>query len=106
MTSIILDFENSKNRDILKRERIEQFMRENESYYIGGDNYELLSDQAEEIMKTGIKKMDAFHIACAIYAHCDYMLTTDDRVLKYSTEKIQIVTPCEFVRKLEVDENV
>ena len=55
------------------------------------------------IMKTGIKQKDAFHIASAIYAECAYFLTTDDRLLKYENDKILIVTPCEFIRRLEAD---
>ena len=30
-----------------------------------------------------------------------FVLTTDDRVLKYKSEKIEIVTPGEFIRRME-----
>lgn len=45
--------------------------------------------------------MDAFHIACAIFSESDFFITTDDRVLKYQSKKIEIVTPGEFIRRME-----
>ena len=51
-------------------------------------------------MATGVKSADAHHAASAIIAGCDYLLTTDDRLLKYSTDKIQVVDPIEFIKRL------
>ena len=48
-------------------------------------------------MVTGVKSADALHTACAILSHCDYMLTTDDRLLKYKSGKIRVVNPTEFI---------
>ena len=56
-------------------------------------------------MKTGIKMKDAYHIACAIHSRCDYFLTTDDRLLKYHTNEIQMLNPIDFIRRLEGDLN-
>jgi len=52
---------------------------------------------ADEIIKTGIKKKDATHLACSIIANCDYFITTDKRVLKYVTDRIKIINPINFV---------
>ena len=41
-------------------------------------------------------------VASAIIGKSDYFLTTDKRLLKYSTEKIQIMNPIDFIRTLEV----
>lgn len=49
--------------------------------------------------------MDAYHVACAILAESDYFLTTDDRLLKYKTDKVQIIDPTEFIREWEVLNN-
>ena len=68
VTSFMLDYENEKNRNVLNRNRIGQFMRENESYYVGNESYQIIEGGAMTIMKTGIKQKDAFHIASAIYA--------------------------------------
>jgi predicted nucleic acid-binding protein len=56
-----------------------------------------ISTLADGIMRTGIKKKDAVHLAYAIYSKCDCFITTDKRVLKYKTDKIQISNPVEFV---------
>ncbi len=53
-------------------------------------------------MKTGIKEMDALHIAAAIIGKADYFITTDVRLSKYKTNEINIINPIDFVRILEV----
>ena len=53
-------------------------------------------------MQTGVKEKDAFHVACAILAKCDYFITTDDRLLKYQDGGLPLVTPEEFIRRMEV----
>ncbi len=55
-------------------------------------------------MKTGVKFKDACHVASAIYARCEYFITTDVRLLKYRTEEIKMVTPIEFITDMEGDE--
>ena len=53
---------------------------------------------AKDIQATGVKPADSIHAACAILSKCDYILTTDDRLLKYKDSRIEIVDPTEFVR--------
>lgn len=55
-----------------------------------------------EIIKTGVKEMDALQVASAIIRKADYFLTTDKRLLKYQTDKIRIINPIDFVRDVEV----
>ena len=55
---------------------------------------------AKEITATGVKSADAIHTACAILANCDYLLTTDDRLLKYKSERIEIIDPIEFIKRI------
>ena len=97
VTSFILTYENSRNRSEEKRKAINSFMESYSSIYIGNEWREKADPIAQEIMTTGIKPADALHTACAIIAHCDYMLTTDDRLLKYKSDKIKIVNPTEFI---------
>ena len=52
-----------------------------------------------------MKTADAHHVACAILAGSDYFLTTDDRLLKYKTDKLRLVDPVEFIREWEVSED-
>lgn len=104
VTSYMLDYENSKNRFNHKKQTISEFMSSNESYYISENRNQEVLNIAKEIVKTGVKNADALHVACAILANTDYFITTDDRLLKYQSEKIQIVTPGEFIRRLEARE--
>lgn len=101
VTSYILEYENSKNRFLQKKQTIESFMNTYESYYVGSERNEDIVKIAESIMNTGVKEKDAFHVSCAIYAECDYFITTDDRLLKYQTNQLNLVTPYEFIRRLE-----
>ena len=101
VTSYMLDYENAKNRFWHKRQAISEFMNENEAYYVSQDRNEEAIQIAEEIKKTGAKNADALHVACAILAKSNYFITTDDRLLKYRSEKGEIVTPGEFVRRVE-----
>lgn len=102
VTSYMLEYENGKNRFSHKKQAIADFMNANESYYVGINNETEAKMIAEHIMETGIKSADALHVACAILAECDYFITTDDRLLKLQIEEIQVVTPGEFIRRLEV----
>ncbi|MDE5716653.1 MAG: hypothetical protein K2I53_03360 [Lachnospiraceae bacterium] len=101
VTSYMLEYENGKNRFSHKKQAIADFMNVNESYYVGIDKEAEVKKFAERIMETGIKSADALHVACAILAGSDYFITTDDRLLKLQTEEIQVVTPGEFIRRLE-----
>lgn len=104
VTSYVLDYENSKNRFLHKRQAISEFINANESYYVSEDKAREVMEIASEIRENGVKGMDALHVACAIMAGCDFFITTDDRLLKYLSQEIQIVTPGEFIRRAEVSE--
>ena len=54
-------------------------------------------EAAEKIKATGVKSADAIHTACALIAECDYMLSTDDRLLKFKPERMKLVSPVEFI---------
>ena len=55
----------------------------------------------EEIMATGVKYKDAFHVASAIFTHCDYLIKTDKRLLKYHSHAITLINPIDFIRIME-----
>lgn len=98
-TSFALDYERDMQQSIARKESIERFMRENERVYVGNARYDDAARLAEKAMATGIKRIDATHIACAILARCDCFLTTDDRLLKYHSDEIDVMSVCEFVIK-------
>ena len=78
------------------RESILDFIAEVDAKYVGYDKSNVNS-LANEAISTGVKDKDANHVACAIIGKCDYLLTTDSRLLNYKTDKIKIVNPIEFV---------
>ena len=73
------------------------FIESNANVFIGDNNTDKLITMTNDIMNTGIKMKDATHLACAIFAQCDYFITTDNRVTKYKTDRINIVNPIEFI---------
>ena len=96
-SSYMLIYENSRNRFEIKRKAIEQFIKDNTAFYVDERYSEEVEILANEIQRSGIKSADAIHTACAIIANCDFMITTDDRLLKYKSDKIMIVNPTEFI---------
>jgi len=61
-------------------------------------SYKLDYEISPTQLLTNTKEKDAYHVACAVMAECDYFVTTDDRLLKFQSEKIKLVTPGEFIR--------
>lgn len=103
VTSYVLDYENSKNRSLQKKATIGKFIEKYTALYVSDRKKDEIEKYAAVIMETGIKEKDAYHLACAIIAEYDYFITTDDRLLKYHSEKIVLVTPGEFIRRMEAD---
>lgn len=54
---------------------------------------------AEKIISSGVKEKDAYHVASAILAACDFFITVDDRLLKYNSDEIALINPIDFVKK-------
>ena len=66
---------------------------------------EKLNEKVAKIMSTGIKTNDAYHVASAILANCNYFISVDDRLLKYNSDDIILVNPIEFVKIFGDDKN-
>ena len=99
--SYILDYECSKIPNSMRKNTIISFIYKYMTAYVGIERDELISKKAMEIMKSGVKEKDAFHVASAIYADCEYFISTDIRLLKYKTNEIKMLNPIEFVIKME-----
>jgi len=100
--SFILLFENDNNPFEVRKESILDFSKH------AIDNIsmnQLIRQKAEKIESSGLKAKDALHIACAIYAECDYFITTDDRILKYTDDQIKIIDPLDFIKIWEGAKN-
>ncbi len=101
VTSYILVAENTANRFEEKRKDIQKFIDKYTNTYVSEKSADMVKDIAIDIMNTGIKLMDACHIACAIIAGCDYFISTDKRLLKYQSDKIKIVNPISYILEKE-----
>ncbi len=95
----IADSPFEKNRLAILR-----FIKECSLYFVDTDSSGVALSLTREIMRTGIKLKDASHAACAVAAHCDYLITTDRRLLKYSDKRIRLVNPIDFVRIWEAQQ--
>ena len=104
VTSYMLRYECSNNPFEMRRNAIFDFINRNTYAYIGDERKLLIEEKAAEIMKTGVKFKDACHVASAIYAGCEYFISTDMRLLKYCTKEIKMVSPIECVTEMEGDE--
>jgi predicted nucleic acid-binding protein len=63
------------------------------------DETEFILAEAEKLQAIGVKMFDSLHVACAIYMNCDYLITTDERLLKKQITTIQVIDPIEFIKK-------
>lgn len=97
VTSFILWYELSQNPIDMRRKGITDFIRDNSSEFINTDYKNQIRKKANEIMETGVKMKDAFHVACALSAGTDFFITTDRRLLKFQSDEIAIVDPVGFV---------
>jgi hypothetical protein len=101
VSSYMVRYESSQNPYAERRENIEAYIRRYSSVYVSDERKVEIEQAAADIMRTGVKFKDACHVASAIYAKCDYFITTDKRLLKYKSPQIKLVTPIEFVLLLE-----
>ena len=100
-TSTVLDFEISKCPYEDRKVAITSFMKKFSGDYVEVNAADDIVSEAEAIISTGVKFYDAYHVACAIHAGCDYFLSTDKRLLKYQTDKVRIINPIDFIREME-----
>ena len=101
VSSYVLMYENSKNPHEMRRRAIKFFIKQHVSIYVDVDRGEEVKTFADEIISTGVKTADAYHVACAILAESDCFLTTDNRLLRYKTNRIAMMNPTEFIWKWE-----
>lgn len=105
VSSEILMTETAENPYDVRKKGITDYIEENSSVHVGPANNEKVNKMAKGIMITGIKYKDACHVASAILAGCEFLITTDKRLLKYSSEKIRLLNPIQFVSEMEEAQN-
>lgn len=94
-------YENNLNPSVVRRKQIYDFQTEYAAVYISESLDHKVTQKALEIEKTGIKHKDACHVACAIFSKSDYFLTTDDRLLKYKSDEIELINPITMISIME-----
>lgn len=97
VASSFLLYENSAKQDESVKTHIFEYIDANMRVFVEEGEDPSLGELIKEIMNGGIKTLDASHLASAIYSGCDYFITTDDRILKYRTDRIRILNPVQFV---------
>lgn len=97
--SYVLDYENAQNPFRERREQIGKWKR---YAHIDIEAQDEILDLARTLNQRGLKKLDALHLACAITANADYLLTTDNGILKKAgiIKSIQIKDPIDFIREV------
>ena len=101
--SYILDYEISRNPFPERQAEIIAYLNQYAGVYIGAENAEAVEKRASRMMASGVKQLDALHLSCAIEAQSGYFLTTDDRLLKYRSNRIALLNPLDFQTFWEVE---
>jgi predicted nucleic acid-binding protein len=94
--SFVLDFENAANPFEDVRDQISEWKNFAVADCALSDE---IAEKAAQLMKYGLKQMDAAHVACAIYLKADCFLTTDKKVLNKRINGISVLNPIDFVRR-------
>ena len=99
--SYTLDYECGNVPSTIRKKQITDFIARNEKIHVSHAGDEEINDLAKKIMAANIKEYDAYHVASAIYAGCEFFISVDYRLLKYRTNEIRMVTPIEFITETE-----
>ncbi len=106
VSSFAIAYEQTKSPFVERQTSVLNFIKDNAVIIVDSDKIDKIKELAEPIMETGVKRLDAYHIACALYAECDYMISVDDRLLKYKTDAIKLMNPIDFVKEMEGEGDV
>lgn len=101
VTSSVLEYENSRNSDLLRQEAMTRYLQLAE---IRQEVNEAIQQRAEQLGHNGVKAIDALHVACAETANSDYFITCDKRLInRCQALTMRVVNPADFV--LEMSSN-
>lgn len=94
--SYILDFENEANPYEERRNAIKDWKQK--ASLDQEENKDILNE-ARMLETKGLKGKDALHVACAIAARCDYLVTSDDQIINKlkEFEKIIVLNPVDII---------
>jgi predicted nucleic acid-binding protein len=96
--SYILEYENSQNKFDDRRNAIYDWKNIAKTYCAENDK---IIEYAEKLKTKNIRTKDALHIACGVYTHSDYLITTDKQLFNLNLKDIRIINPLTFINELE-----
>lgn len=97
--SSVLDYENSRNASPPRRHWVRQCLQLAKTHQ---PLHNATIQRAKMLEQTGIKQVDALHIASAETAECEVFLACDDRLLRRYQGPVRALNPVNFV--LEITE--
>ena len=96
VSSYLSLYECARNTDEAASQMITRFIERYTKVYVSDKRLTQVEELADKIMMTGVKFLDACHVAAAIIAEADYFISVDKRLLKYETDEIKMVNPVDF----------
>lgn len=102
LASDALRFETRRNPNPVRRRYAEAVLATAADFVTASESVE---SRAREYTASGIKPLDALHLACAVAGSANYFCTTDDRLLRrgkgVDTGKTKVVSPLELIEEIE-----
>ena len=101
LSSVALEFENSRNTQPIRRDYVHKVLAQAKEHIPLTTTSQQL---AASFVQAGLKTLDALHLACAAIGTADYFCTCDDRFLKRGrslmTTNPKVVSPLELYTEL------
>jgi predicted nucleic acid-binding protein len=101
LSSEVLEFEVENTPDVKRQGSVREMLKLARQVVQVTDETEA---QADAFVKTGIKPIDALHLAAALETKADYFCTCDDQLLKkrkkLKTHETKIVSPLELIAEV------
>jgi predicted nucleic acid-binding protein len=101
VSSPALEFEVQRNPDSERRGAAEEILKLASQT---AEFVEAIETEAEALVKSGFKPLDALHLTFAGHAEVKYFCTCDDKLLKRAkrlkAQKLEVVSPIELVMKV------
>jgi len=94
--SYVLDYEIGINPFEERKEKFKQWKNIAKCFCA---EEEVILLEAEKLVAMKFKIIDALHISAAKFLHCDYIITTDRKMLNKEVPDILIVNPIDFLQK-------
>ena len=98
VTSNVLEYENSRNSDADRANAVSLYLSLASFRQVAD---EVIRQRALELEKTGVKAIDALHVACAEVSESDYFLTCDKRLInRCKTLSLKVMNPADFILEI------